>query len=57
MSVQKVKMEKCLLHLTCGKNDDKILLKTMHVTQSFLYLCLCFIDRKLYNFLRLLAIM
>jgi hypothetical protein len=40
MSMQKVKMENCLLHLTCGKSNDKIILKLCMVF-NLLYTYVC----------------
>jgi len=46
--MQKVKMEKCLLHLTCGKNDAKVLLKLCMVLNFLYTYVLCFIDCKFF---------
>jgi hypothetical protein len=55
MSVQKVRMKKCLLHLACGNSQDGVV-SILCFTQ-FLFYFFLFVDYKLYKFVLFLAIM
>jgi hypothetical protein len=50
MSMQKVTMEKCLLHLTCGNNYDGLTSRLCMVFNFLFISFLGFINHKIYKF-------
>jgi hypothetical protein len=48
ISIQKVEMEKCYLHLACENNHDEIIL-ILCMIFNHLFTVFCFIDHKLYK--------